>query len=609
MLEADIPLLTMFNTPGRSRASPRGRPKQIPDGPILDFTAIVENTPSESWQKRANALQSLVDSIPHGPAYLEGGADWYNTPATLRHLARPISELLKDARSTVVKRVCENLLDLFNKCQIDARYLFKDLMISILAVHAQTVHIIRQAVQNMVMESIPEVPCKMVMPLWMERLKTDKSRTVREACAVYLGRALQCWTEEGYLTSEIWMQVGSTLLRSLRDPSPNVRSHSKSALEYIQRHQPHHWETLINDPAGPAARDAKLQRWLKSLEQSGSIAGDAAEELSIASRFSYNSDSRFTKSNLRISSPRVRLQPNDVLDGDAVPYSIAVTHKGKSGPGPPLPIGRAPFPQALSESPLVSNRIGTPAKQFTPSQLSTTFSGMKIRTSPTNNYENVDFDYSDSVNADGDKIHEGKDPSMPIHVDERNRSDAPATNAPYNVSTNLHLSDGQMILSTEDLRKLAARRRSHSSILMQELFRRSTKFGNGVAIAEEEPESEPKSVTERPQQDPPASESLPTSPESDGSPSMAQPPEHMVIAIRLLRAHKSHVDQIMETLKIEMDTLRDFDRLLEEPGRPTEEEVLNYFESVGLCLDQRFLVGRDLQREMDRISRGEPSQL
>jgi len=84
------------------------------------------------------------------------------------------------------------------------------------------------------------------------------------------------------------------------------------------------------------------------------------------------------------------------------------------------------------------------------------------------------------------------------------------------------------------------------------------------------------------------------------------PPEHMIIAIRLLKAHKAHVDAIMETLRVEMDTLRDFDRLLEEPGRPTEDEVLDYFESVGLCLEQRTVAGVRMQEELDRVSRGEP---
>ena len=89
---------------------------------------------------------------------------------------------------------------------------------------------------------------------------------------------------------------------------------------------------------------------------------------------------------------------------------------------------------------------------------------------------------------------------------------------------------------------------------------------------------------------------------------VSSPPEHMVIAIRLLRAHKLHVDRIMETLKMEMDSLRDFDRLLEEAGRPTEEETLDYFETVGLCLDQRSHANANLQHELDRISRGEPPE-
>jgi len=33
---------------------------------------------------------------------------------------------------------------------------------------------------------------------------------------------------------------------------------------------------------------------------------------------------------------------------------------------------------------------------------------------------------------------------------------------------------------------------------------------------------------------------------------------------------------------------------------------LDYFESLGMCLDQRSQAGTLLQREMDRISRGEP---
>lgn len=129
--------------------------------------------------------------------------------------------------------------------------------------------------------------------------------------------------------------------------------------------------------------------------------------------------------------------------------------------------------------------------------------------------------------------------------------------------------EGPFITSLQELKRHASKRRSRNSMLMQERFRMSSSFVEEQA---------------------------------------APAPEHMVIAIRMLRAHKEHVDSIMETLRIEMDTLRDFDKLLEEPGRPTEEEVLDYFESVGLCLDQRSQAGHVLQRELDRISRGEPPQ-
>ena len=81
-------------------------------------------------------------------------------------------------------------------------------------------------------------------------------------------------------------------------------------------------------------------------------------------------------------------------------------------------------------------------------------------------------------------------------------------------------------------------------------------------------------------------------------------PEHYVIAEQLLRVHKTHVDQIMETLKIEMDTLRDFEQTMEQEQAPSPDEVLDYFESVGLCLDQRTTAGNIMQREMDRISKG-----
>ena len=84
--------------------------QHVADGPIVDFATIIETTTPDEWQKRTQSLRQLVDIIPSGSAYYgngdAGGASlqWYNSPPTLRHLALPVAALLKDARSTVVKR-------------------------------------------------------------------------------------------------------------------------------------------------------------------------------------------------------------------------------------------------------------------------------------------------------------------------------------------------------------------------------------------------------------------------------------------------------------------------------------------------------------------------
>ena len=263
--------------------SPRHRPVAspvkrdgIPEGPIHDFWTVIENTPAEEWQRRTSALERLIATIPTGTEYSARDA-WYNTPPILRHLANPLSELLKDPRSTVVKRTCECVTDLFAKCQMDARYLLKDIMPTILAVHAQTVQIIRGYVQQMVVESLAVVPCKMAMPLWLDRLKADKSRTVREACALYLGTGLQEWTDEGYLTTEIWMQVGTALVRALRDPAPTVRQNAKKGLEAICLLQRDVFDVLVRDVE--LTKDVRVKRLLQRI-----LAGESTgDDVSVAS--------------------------------------------------------------------------------------------------------------------------------------------------------------------------------------------------------------------------------------------------------------------------------------------------------------------------------------
>lgn len=594
----------MYSTPGRRRAAgstPR-RPQQVLEGPITDLVTLIQETAADDWQRRVAALEDLIRRIPDGSKYLDGAA-WYNTPKTLWHLALPVGELLKDPRSTVVRRVCTALTDLFNKCQSDARLLFKDIMPTVLTVQAQTVQLIRAAVTSMVSEAIPEVPCKSVMPFWMDRLK-DKSPAVRDACSLYLGLALQYWTDEGYLTDEIWMQVGNAMLKTMRDPSPTVRHHAKSSLERMRGQHPHRWDALISDPTGPAARDQKLQQWLRSLGVSEDV-----EDLSIASKYTYNSESRFVAkatSNLRISSPRM-LQPSASQDDDSVgpryarapvPFSIAVTHNrgGVAADGP----ARGGTSRLLARSALpFSHVVHSPAPPPTPVRVVGTPPRPPVGTKSLQSPQAQT--YSALALQESNEEEEGAD--LEYSVSNHETDDVkPADEGPF-------------IASMHELKKHATRRRSRNSILMQERFRNSSSLNtsnisasiavedtNNGEIENKTPNGDLSTSDKTPRRG--LAMSSPKAPASNHSAGSA--PEHIVIAIRLLRAHKSHVDQIMETLKLEMDTLRDFDRLLEQPGRPSEEELIVYYESVELCLEQRLAAGLELRKEMNRISAGDP---
>ncbi len=53
-----------------------------------------------------------------------------------------------------------------------------------------------------------------------------------------------------------------------------------------------------------------------------------------------------------------------------------------------------------------------------------------------------------------------------------------------------------------------------------------------------------------------------------------------------------------------MNVLRNSDYLFERANSLTKKEVLDYFEDVRRCLDQRRQSGADLQRDLDRISSG-----
>jgi CLASP N terminal len=734
------------------------RKQQLEDGPIRDLVQTIEETRPEQWQKRTQALDDLIAQIPTGNEYSRREA-WFNSPPLLRHLHQPIGELLKDPRSTVVKRTCECLMQIFAMCQSDAKYLFKDLMPIVLNVHAQTVQVIRSQVQAMVCEAIPIVPCKMAMPIWLDRLKTDKSRTVREACVLYLGMGLKHWatvntnSDQPYLTEENWVQIATAFITTLRDPSPTVRSFAKSGIATIRDSQPGLWDEIIRDPDGPAGKDAKLQKWLiKVTEEGGEELGGGAlnnDELSVASRFShYSSASKAkatpaTPSRTSAAAPSAFNSARPSSRGRAVPVQISVgkqqgaapanaTEKAppRKGLGPPL---RRPFGQAMNHqsglgpgSPTNNNvyggnssgypvpQLGTPPRPPVPPsphrgrtinglphhrspspsprrteprhqvpvrsrsassasvQSTTDLRGDEIenRSAVSNVPRNRARPMPEALNGIGHAPNNTVSPETPDHnhhvnqvIDLTDKSSPQQLRQEPGYSSGVYsrasptdmldvtksidqtladpylqqqqqgsqyyaqqqlplqqylnqppiedpnggvVEEGPFIASMNELKQHASRRRSRRSVHMKERWSRGESIGSNLGS----PHPNVTTIANIPAD---AVSSLGgsmvhnySSHEDPGKPipPASLLPEHYVIAEQLLRVHKTHVDQIMETLKIEMDTLRDFEQSLEQEPAPTPDQVLDYFESVGLCLDQRTTAGNILQREMDRISKG-----
>ena len=624
-----------FRSPG-ARPSPRIDKQHILDGPIQDFTTVIESTVSEDWQRRTAALQALLSTIPSSYGRNENTDDgnsssngntihhdaWYTSPPTLRHLAMPLAELIKDARSTVVKRTCDSLVELFSKCKSDARYLFKDLMPTVCSAHASTVKVIRNYVQTMVLESIPCVYCKMSMPIWLDRLKHDKSRTVREACSLYLSTSMAEWgatsdddfdnDNNGYLSYEIYLQVGTILVKTLSDPSPIVRQNCKKGLEVVSTQQGKVIDGLVNDRS--LTRDLRARKLLKRLQEGDNIGDD---NISVASRMSRGGASVASAPVVRSggyggssgSSYHRSMAPrhgnNRGVQPFRVPTTIGVTSPpplppsskvNSSGLGPPRRMVKGISSSTATTTRAVSNSMEeplppSPATPVLPSSPATPILPSSFST-PTQ--DNAATPPHFKVQTNGSKNDENKN--------DNNNNNADTTdlgNKSFDSTPDTPL---KPIANAEELRQAAKTRTGmsssrRSSLLLQDRFSKTAPSSSQILEGVAEIDDNIKSVTDM------MDVAHLKEDEISDHPNL---PFHTKIAVELLEGHKQHVDDLMQILKVEMEMLKDFELIMLEQGpkRPTEEEVLEYFESLGLCLEQRKKAGKLMQKKMDRISEG-----
>jgi hypothetical protein len=248
------------------------------DEPILEFLQAMEATPAEQWRVRCARLATLIESMD------DPNNTWHQSKKQLRVLAVPLSTMLRDPRSTVVRVTCQHLTMIFDRAQAQAQLLLYDLLPSILYLHSQTVSVMRTFCESMMTESLPKVPTKSIILPLCERLQTDKSRSVREGCALYLCICLRAWkdikeeddTSKYLLSLDLWHKVGMSLLCSVHDAHPAVRKYSKKGLTLLDEAHPSIFVDLQYE-----TNDLKLKNWVR--RQSSLDASPLKDFLSVES--------------------------------------------------------------------------------------------------------------------------------------------------------------------------------------------------------------------------------------------------------------------------------------------------------------------------------------
>lgn len=345
-----------------------GRGPPVDESDLVAFIEALSALPTEEWQKRIAVLKNLVDSTPdysttpleedggdndangNAPATPHGQANsgnkhqtipWYRSSKAVRRLANPLKTLLLDARSAVVKEATELVgtllivklqphpsltrgeaggeqkqegeskanggLETIND-GLDGpkprpppafvgRLLLKDMLPAILDMSKQTVKVIRTYGVNMTLDILPHCRVKSCLVVLLERMKTHQNRTLREDCARYLRCVLETWPwdptgssdnisnedivtvnsrKEERLSMDSTRQIGLGLGRTLSDSAKPVREEAKRGFQVLFRRFRPLWDEVMSSGV---VRDLRLRK--KLLEAASRADGNLFDDASL----------------------------------------------------------------------------------------------------------------------------------------------------------------------------------------------------------------------------------------------------------------------------------------------------------------------------------------
>lgn len=636
----------------RSRSvsrKPKGNPRHqdengnmIDDGPVDVLVTAIDTLPSEEWRARTLAFESLIESLPDPSNYNPTSyTPWFKSSPTLRRLHRPISALLLDGRSTVVKHTCQHLAYLVQRVSYLSpqnsdmcKYLLKDLLPTILSLHGQTVNLIRGYTLEMMTVVISACRFKSGLPVLLERLRKDKSRDVREACIRYLRLILRHWTQdsalsfgpdgepkkqsEGYLTSSICVHIGNGLARALMDPSQVVRVEAKNTFELFRLKYPDTWNHIVQKKDGILSKDARLRKSIMNAaikadsegkrgltDYSSNYDGDDLEASSVKSSDSRESNrsaksanswtsmgSFASKNSMRSGYTTGSRRPN-MKGAGGTNSSIRSSSRGRSTTGIRGPPVRMQSGNTRASS--ITRRNGGLTRQDTVKSSNSLSSRNRIPTgqntpmkSPTRTRTGASAANKETEEEAATKIQALVRGSSSRSVDSESSSKNLADRDENKDSSNITLLDARLQSSTLLKERLQAGSDSSNPDLPQ------ANGANGHAAS--------------------------------GSTASSGTGENIIIANQLLAAHKSYIDELMENLRKEMNCVREFESKLTKANSTnsmkggeddngssnssaaasiTEDAVMEYFEKVYGYLEKATENSDNLRKAIEKVSRAE----
>ena len=302
------------------------------DDPITAFSSVIAKLPAEEWKAKTVALEHLVNDLSDlleaknegtEEVLLFQGDDTSVSASTicsldaksvsssrlqnvqisssvsgvmpkpvlhstsLRNLSYPFRTLLTDLRALVVKAACATLATLSQMLENRLVLLLRDLLPTLLSLHAQTVKVMhgyaQSAVETMLSYTKNSRP---IVGILISDMRTNKSKDVRSVCITYIDVILTNWTMTSFFirTSNgegkksnratknrytpknnrerpLYLIIGRQLMKSIADPSQQVRIQARQTfMSTFRRKFPSQFLDVIHDHDGPLAKEPRLKR-------------------------------------------------------------------------------------------------------------------------------------------------------------------------------------------------------------------------------------------------------------------------------------------------------------------------------------------------------------